>query len=224
MTGTRQIDGATFHEVRIGMPLPFTLASSLLRLVGEAWPGALLASAEPDGDHRRRAPDEMVMLVPDKPARRVTKKALAELVSDPADDDAVVTEANADHVALAGPAMDEISQFLVPLLQRAFEENPGAMNYLEQRVVDRTPGGYETYVVTAAKASGQTPDQLRRAAEADADAAKTAHDALLSTVRDVLDAAADGTDPADLLAALADVVAGTASLSSTTAASSEDVA
>lgn len=156
-----------FFEVRIdfddGRGLPMDIASTLMRLLGTAYPHSMIGPAPRFGGMSFRIPDS---------DREREFPADEDLVADPADTsglDVKVTDIGSGGVGFTTPK--EIADLCLPLVKGMFEDFPEAENYLEMRCNDAATG--DMYVLSFARSARQTPGELRRAAEAK-------HDAILS--------------------------------------------
>jgi hypothetical protein len=150
-------------EVRIGLPLPMDVASTIVRAFAILWPdGHFDQKRSPSGS-------EMVAVISaDDRMTRATKKKLA------------AAKVNSEDVSLEGllAAWDPDGSLGLTLPQVANERladicvamlsTADAPNYLETPV--RTPDGHR-YAVAACRSVGQTPHALRMKAEKERDAA-----------------------------------------------------
>lgn len=164
-------------DVRVRLPLPLDVVGTLMSLVGRAYDGATVTQYGGD----------MVFRIPDRARpRRLTDDDCAPV---PHDTDAVVERVGPDELALSDENLLALFRRFWPLLHADLEANPAAVNYLEHGITVETdvPGpkaADPAYVLIVARSKGQTPHQLRVAAEARADAAEAAFDRLLERVRE----------------------------------------
>lgn len=144
--------------------LPLDVASTLMRLIGAAYPGAQLASA-PGGAMRIEIPDADRGIDPGVLERAAELKVTA----DEHTKDALVRMSEDGSVTVGLPAF--LGSILVPMVEALFEANPDAENYLETQMHSQTIPG-RAWVVTAARSPAQTPRSLHLAAQARAEAAE----------------------------------------------------
>lgn len=196
MRNTREIDGRTFREVRIRLPLPGSVATTLVRLIDSAWPGAVLAASD-----ARWGDEEMVVLVPADAAPRKSRWWRRVRAQAPALFDGELSEVGPDTIGFSGDATEYLVGVLAPIVRAAFEQNTAAINYLEMPVVDQTNGA--RYLLTIARSAHQTPHELRTQAEVRARAAEDAHAQL---VRALADARADAEDARAFACAVTDLI------------------
>lgn len=150
-------------EIAIQLPLPMSVSATLMKLVGAAWPAAELVDSKGGlfGSDRH-----MVLRIPDAPARDVSAEEVADVVVAPGPDDVDLLELGPGNIAVRRP--EQLSAMMLEIMQAGFEEHPDAVNYLENHVQDPKTG--KEYVLIFARSAGQTPHELRMAAEARADA------------------------------------------------------
>lgn len=151
-------------DIAIKLPLPMSVSATLMNLVGTAWPDAELVDSNGGGFAGDR---HMVLRVPDAPARDVSAQEAADAVVEPGDDDGDLLELGPNGVSVSRP--EQLSAMMLDIMLAGFEENPDAVNYLENHVRDPKTG--KEYVLIFARSVGQTPHELRMAAEARSDTA-----------------------------------------------------
>lgn len=150
-------------DIAIRLPLPMSVSATLMNLVGTAWPEAELVNDK--GGHFT-GDRYMVLRVPDAPAREVSVDEAAGTLIEPGEDDVDVLELGPGSIAVRSP--EQLNATILEIMLAGFEENPSAVNYLENHVRDPKTG--DEYVLIFARSKGQTPHELRLAAEARADA------------------------------------------------------
>jgi hypothetical protein len=149
-------------DIAIKLPLPMSVSGSLMKLIGAAWPEAQLADNHGgmlSGDRH------MVIRIPDAPAKELGEDDIALAVVAPGEDDVDLTELGPNDISLRRPK--EVTAMMLHAILEGFRENPDAVNYLENEVLDPATGN--RYVLTFARSKGQTPHELRMAAEARVD-------------------------------------------------------
>jgi hypothetical protein len=144
--------------------LPLDVASTLMRLIGLAYPGAQLVSA-PGGAMRIEIPDADRGIDPGLLERAAELKVAADEYTK----DALVRMSEDGSVTVGVPAF--FGSMLVPMVEALFDANPDAENYLETQMHSQTVPG-RTWVVIAARSPAQTPHALRLAAQARAETAE----------------------------------------------------
>lgn len=147
------MDGHT--EIRIRGPIPADLASTLLALVGGAYPSAKAQSAAPGDALSLLIPDEDRPVHPDSP---------------PTGHVAEVFRIDAEGLSFSTPY--ELASAMTQVLEDAFAEFEPE-NYLETKLsVPTAEGGERRYAMIFARTPGQSPHELRQAAERRAEAAE----------------------------------------------------
>lgn len=142
-------------DINVLTPLPAGVVATLGALIEAAWPGTELGGV-PAGHNR------IVFQIPDQTPRLVPQAQAAAMVTPPdAEGEPDVYGLGPEGIRVATPV--EVAEALLPVLQTAFEENPGAQNYLEMPIRDGESG--HTYLLTFCRSAGQTPHELRAAAE-----------------------------------------------------------
>lgn len=150
-------------EVRIGLPLPLDVASTITRAFATLWPGGHF--------DQKRSPSgrEMVAVIGDDDRMtRATKKnlAAAKVHSEDVTLEGLLVAWDPDGslgLTLPEVARERLAEICVALLS-----NSDAPNYLETPV--EAPDGTR-YAVAACRSMGQTPHELRLKAERERDAA-----------------------------------------------------
>lgn len=139
--------------MRIALPLPLDVASTLMNVISQVYPSAAIDMSAKNLDILLDKQDRVDPKAdggdPFEGAKRFASAFEAEVVALTATGD----------LHLAAPRL--LSEVVVPLA-RAATQAPGVENYLTWEVQD-TDGS--RYVISAAKSSGQTPHALREAAE-----------------------------------------------------------
>ncbi len=173
-------DGRT--EVRIGLPLPIDVASSIGNAVDAMYPGTSIDTTAPR--------DTLTLLLPEGSRRpkRLSKKALAALKQDqPEEAEDVLFDgfgSDEEGVTARVLAPQEATAHLAVLVRAMFRGQPEGTNYLEAEVSDRADG--TRYVVIGCRSPERTPNALRQQAEQRATAAEQERDALRASIAAVL--------------------------------------
>lgn len=147
-------------EIRIGLPLPMDVASTVLQIIGKTYPGTVIAK---DSENKRRYKREIVLEIPDD-ERHNTPKAKKKYLKwrrglQKWDSD--ITQLGPDGVSVA--PFEWLAKQWAVMAQRSFELEPAAVNYLEGQVFTKdVPGRFVFYI---AKSDRQTPHELRTIAE-----------------------------------------------------------
>lgn len=143
--------------IQINLPLPIDVVSTLMVLIGSAYPDATMTQ-------QGRFDNRMGFKIPaGARAKKISKAAAAKLKQDSSSLDGFdVTEAGPNGFAWATPA--HIADMCRAVIDTAFEDNPDATNYLEWGV--QSADQKQHYVLTFCRSKGQTPHALRMAAEA----------------------------------------------------------
>lgn len=139
-------------DIRIDGPLPASVVGTLIKLIGAAWPDAMMADPGRGGG--------LLFKVRGK-AKKVKKKNLKQLKMKPIEDDTLVNTAGPDGISVAPPEV--LAAAMLDGARAAFSEYPDAENYLESVVIDREEN--KRYVMIFARSKEQTPHELRMAAE-----------------------------------------------------------
>lgn len=147
--------------VKILLPLPIGLASSIIGVIGQAWPDACLDTTAPRDQLWLSVPDDEPGDVDRQPLP--SNRAILESIRD--EDGTMVVKSAEDGFRL-------IAGFVAETLRLADEENddpglPDGVNYLHAPIVFQ---GHR-YSLIVAKGD-RDPDTLRREAEARADRAE----------------------------------------------------
>lgn len=142
--------------IEINLPLPIDVVSTLMLLVGSAYPDATLTD---QGRYGRK----LGFKIPaGSRTKKLSKTAAAKLKQDGTGFDFDVTEAGPQGFAWAMP--EHIADMCRDVIETAFKDNPDAANYLEWVV--QSSDGTGRYVLTFCRSKTQTPHALRMAAEA----------------------------------------------------------
>lgn len=147
-------------EVRINLPLPFDIASTLIKVIGATWPGTLIKQ----GDSAWKTERQLILEIPDKERHKDAKKRKRYHAEKQFADafDGQLTELGPDGVGLS--PHQHLVALWVDLARQSFDMWPGASNYLESTASDKDTG--ERYVFWVAKSPSQTPHELRKRADA----------------------------------------------------------
>lgn len=142
--------------VKVALPLPLDVASSLMRAVGTVYPSTQISQTS-GGFLEFHVSDE---------DRRDPQEPSAETVYAPSDADleAVLTDLRDGSLGVSVP--EWFTKMVLGGVLEVFAEHPEALNYLEMPL--HAPDG-ATYVVIACRSREQTPHALRRLAEERAD-------------------------------------------------------
>lgn len=140
-------------EVRIRGPLPLDVAGSLLNAVGTMYPGTRIAS-NAEGD-------ALTLLIPD------TDRPAAEGL----DVGEALEVIRLDPTGLSAVTPPGIATAMAAMVDDLFAESPGAENYLEFTFA-APDHPHSTYVLICVKPGGETPHQLRLAADSELAAAE----------------------------------------------------
>jgi hypothetical protein len=137
-------------RVQIALPLPMDVASTVMRLIGMAYPEALM-----EGHDR-----SMTFLIPEgaRPRKGSKNKAKPEQRDDV---DSELLELGPDGISITTPGV--LAAAALDIMRTSFEQFPDAKNYLEQRCYDRET--HKAYVMTFQRAEGNTPHEMRQRAE-----------------------------------------------------------
>lgn len=183
---------ADWHTIRVAGPLPMGVAGALMQLIGSAWPESVIDTSG-RGDRRRPrrvhyGQDALVMLVPPKAAKRVTKKAAKAIraEAEEAEETGELFGFDGGWVKIAPP--EELGLYLGSVAKAMLDAHEDAVNYVEWEVRDRE--SLERTVLSVARSKGQTPHALRMAAEAERDQVR----ALLIEAVSFLDSSAAPVD------------------------------
>lgn len=152
-------------DIAIKLPLPMSVTGTIMNLVGAAWPDAMIVDNQ---DGILTGGKHMVLRIPDAPPAEVSNEQLAAAKVQPGEDDVDVHELGPQGISVGRP--EQLSAMMLEILLASFEDNPDAVNYLESKV--RDPKTYQEYVLIFARSQGQTPHQLRMAAEAKLESAR----------------------------------------------------
>lgn len=157
MTDTTAPTAATvgWTEVNVALPLPLDVASTLMRLIGAAYPSTMIDMTGKGGRYGltlKIDPAERAVDVTDEQARAVVLDSQPELLS-------------FDASSFSTSTPDELRLFLGELAHAIFTATDGAINYIEWEI--RTPDD-DTYVLTISKSKRQRPTALLEQANAEA--------------------------------------------------------
>lgn len=145
-------------DIAIKLPLPLSVSGTLMNLVGAAWPDAQIVDNQ---DGILTGGKHVVFRIPDAPAKPVDADAVAQAVVEPGEDDLDLLELGPNGVSMTRPK--HLSAAMLQIMLNAFAEHIDAVNYLENKVHDPSEG--KVYVMIFARSEGQTPHELRMAAE-----------------------------------------------------------
>lgn len=141
--------------IQINLPLPIDVVSTLMLLIGSAYPDATLTE-------QGRWDNRMGFKIPaGARAKKISKAAAAKLKQDSTGQDFDVTEAGPQGFAWAMP--EHVADMCREVIETAFKDNPDAANYLEWVV--KSSDGTGRYVLTFCRSKNQTPHALRTSAE-----------------------------------------------------------
>lgn len=172
-------------DIAIQLPLPMSVSATLMNLVGAAWPDAEMVNNK---DGILTGGRHMVLRVPDRPARTPEPDAIAAAIVEPGTDDVDLLELGPQGISISRP--QQMSAMMLQVMIESFAENPDAVNYLENKVRDPDTGN--EYVLIFARSSGQTPHELRMAAEQRVDSVHaTVHREVTETLQALLGPKAD---------------------------------
>lgn len=110
---------------------------------------------------KRKAPIETIVRTPLPASVVATLGSLIEAAWPGTGMGAVPGGHNPEGICVDTPV--EVAEVLLPVLQAAFEQNPDAQNYVEMPISDSESG--RTFLLTFCRSAGQTPHELRAAAE-----------------------------------------------------------
>lgn len=164
--------------VRIGLPLPLDVMGNIVSAIGQFYPTS----------QARMGYDSFDVIIND--TERVDDPEVLVAAKQVADEftlDAAFEGMSGDEMRMAVP--EWFAKTLTRAAMQMFEDDPDAINSLEMVVNADTDEGVQQYVVSVAKSKGQTPLEMRLAAEAE-----------LAGVLIELDAANDDRDEAVALA------------------------
>lgn len=142
------------HPVTVALPLPLEIAGALMKLIGTAWPAARIST---NGDG-------MTFLIP----KGVEAAEIHDMETPEEETGAQLLALDGDGVRISTP--QHLAAAALEVMSQAFDDNPDAVKYLEQRVWDRDT--QKAYVMTFQRAEGKTPHELRRAAEQELEEAR----------------------------------------------------
>lgn len=174
-------------DIAIQLPLPMSVTGTLMNLIGAAWPDAVVA------DNREgllTGGKHMVLRIPDAAPAAVSAEAIAAAKVEPGEDDVDLLELGPQGISLRRP--DELTAMMLQIMRAGFQEHPDAVNYLENKVYD--PTTREEYVLIFARSEGQTPHELRMAAEAKLETARAdVHREIMQSLLDLKGRGGAGT-------------------------------
>lgn len=151
-----------FVDVRIELPLPLDVLSTLMQVIELTYPGTMIRG----GKGEWRSENRLVLAIPTverhKSAKKAEKYAKAKAHLD-GHADATINQLSPGGVPVGLPAY--VSRLLVAMCQAQFAAYPDAENYLESTVYDRENN--TSYVIICARSEKQTPHALRMKAEAE---------------------------------------------------------
>lgn len=143
-------------RIRVQLPLPLDVVVSLTRAVGVLYPNAMIDNT--DSRHLTFVVDQS-----DR-APRVSKKALAAAKAESSEHEAQATNFKDGTLTTTVP---EALEVFAEYAYIALIGTDGAVNYLEQKMHHKASGRDLVFCVAWSK--GQTPHELRMAAENRAD-------------------------------------------------------
>jgi hypothetical protein len=152
-------------EIRIELPLPNDIASTLIRIIGLTYPRTQIAR---NGESAFR-PRQLVLVIDpkdrhrDAKARKKYEKKRAELDAY----DGWMTALGPDDVSIGAPEF--LVKWWVDLARKTFEANPEAINYLESECYDTETRQNYIFWVARGRKDQNTPHALRQQAEARAE-------------------------------------------------------
>lgn len=147
----------------VGLPLPLDVSSTLLNVIGTAYPGAMIDTTVPADNLGREV---MRLRIPnadryaDAPSRERIGAARKVVESENEGILASVREG----IAVATP--DAVKHQVGLLASRLFADNPAAVNYVQMEMQVGDPDTRERFVLTVQRADAKSPHQLRVEAEA----------------------------------------------------------
>lgn len=143
---TQDAATAGHSQVRIRGPLPMDVAGSLLTAVGTLYPGTRIANSQ--------AGDALNLLIPDTDRPAMEGLDFGEPLE--------VIRLDTSGLSVTTPT--QVATVLAATMESALAEHPAAENYLEMKL--QTPDGEGgQYVLIFARSEGQTPHELKVAAE-----------------------------------------------------------
>jgi hypothetical protein len=164
MTGETWEPGDDDTVISIRLPLPMPVYGTMMKLVGAAYPDALLGDA--------RYGDGLNFIIPKGvTAKRVSKAAAKAIEPEEGTDDVDVLSAGPEDIGLS--LSRKIADDYVVAARETFKENPAGTNYVEHLVIDRE--NHRRYVLIFAQSPKQTPHELRMAAERELGEARQRH-------------------------------------------------
>lgn len=143
-------------EVRIGLPLPMDVVTTITRAFAVLWPDGMFDQSRSPGGR------ELVAVITDEDRMTAaTKKALAKAKANSEDVtlEGLLAAWNSEGMSLSLP---EVANIRLAEICVAMLSTSEAVNYLETPVT--TKDG-QRYAVAACRSIGQTPHQLRMDAE-----------------------------------------------------------
>jgi hypothetical protein len=144
--------------VRIGLPLPVDVVTTISGLIDKAYPGTVI---DLHAGHGR----DMALRLPDRRGKRVTKAVIAATVAEPDEDGFEVQLNNLKSdgtFSFGGP--EELVAVLAEAAVQVFD-NAEVENYMEWYLRDPEDPYARTICVAIARTKGQTPAVLRQKAE-----------------------------------------------------------
>lgn len=137
-------------KIRIDLPLPMDVAGTMMRLVGTAYPDALMEGRG----------GSMTFIIPDgaRPRKVSKAKAKPDQVMEVETD---LLEIGPEGISISTP--EHLAAACLHVMESAFEQFPDAKNYLEQRCYNRET--HKGYVMTFQRMDGKSAHELREEAE-----------------------------------------------------------
>lgn len=164
-------------EIRIGLPLPLDVVTSVGNAICAMYPSARIKT------DTRHVGDMVLVIDDEQRLPRVGKQKLAKskVTTDDPKMEGLLAQWDADGMGISFPEYTRLrlAEICVSIL-----ENDAAPNYLEWPV--RAPDG-RRYVVAACRSMGQTPHALRMKAEQERDAALAEVERLRAELAEVRD-------------------------------------
>jgi hypothetical protein len=137
-------------RIQVALPLPMDVAGTVMRLIGTAYPQALM-----EGNGRN-----MTFLIPEKARPRKVAKTKGK-PEERLDVDSDLLELGPDGISISTP--EALAAAALEIMRASFEQFPDAKNYLEQRCYDRATN--RGYVMTFQRVEGKSAHELRQEAE-----------------------------------------------------------
>jgi uncharacterized protein (DUF2267 family) len=148
--------------VDIALPLPSDVVTTLINVVGLAYPGTMI---DVSGERVRTEREMLRLRIPQGERNRdsASREAIANAKRCSVDEHEATLTSFRDTLAAQTP--QQVSEILGSIAAQIFVDNPTALNYVQTEMSARDPADQHRYVVIVAKSDGQTPHALRRKAE-----------------------------------------------------------